>query len=218
MGLATAMTLQERYSDASITVVEAESRVGEHQSGHNSGVLHSGIYYQPGSDKAICCRRGKAAMEKFCDQQGVAWDRCGKIVVATSANELPQLDRIAKRGDENGVEFERIDTDQIRELEPASAGLAGLHVPETGIVNFRKVCDAMAEVIRSRGGTIQLQFTVKAIESRSSELRLTSQRNETIQCGRMINCAGLQSDRVCSLAGGSPSVRNHSFSWRVLRA
>ncbi len=207
VGLATAMTLQDRLGDAQITVVETESSVGRHQSGHNSGVLHSGIYYLPGSEKATCCRAGKAAMEDFCDEHDVPWDRCGKVVVATSTDELPRLDRIAQRARENGVATERIDTDQLRELEPAAAGLAALHVPETGIVNFRSVCDAMARVIRSRGGEIKLQFNVASIQPSSSSLRMASSTGETIHCHRMVNCGGLQSDRVCAMAGGSPVVQ-----------
>jgi L-2-hydroxyglutarate oxidase len=143
VGLATAMTVQERYSDLRVTLVEAERRVGEHQSGHNSGVLHSGIYYKPGSSKAINCRTGKEMMERFCSENSIPWDRCGKIVVATTQEELPRLDRIAERAGENGVAFERIDGDQLRQLEPSAAGLTALHVPETGIVNFRSVCEQM---------------------------------------------------------------------------
>jgi L-2-hydroxyglutarate oxidase len=207
VGLATAMKLQQRFTDCTVRVVEAESRVSAHQSGHNSGVLHSGIYYQPGSAKAICCRTGKAAMEEFCDQHKVAWDRCGKVVVATNSEELPRLDRIAERATANGVDFERIDTDQLRELEPASAGIAALHVPETGIVNYRAVCEAMAGVIRSRGGLVDLDFNVRKIDRLSSSLRLTSDRQISVDCGRMVNCGGLQSDRVCRLAGGHPTIR-----------
>jgi L-2-hydroxyglutarate oxidase len=207
VGLATAMSLQERFRQASVVVVEAEPRVGMHQSGHNSGVLHSGIYYKPGSDKALCCRAGKAKMEAFCDQHAIAWDRCGKVVVATEADELPRLDRIAARAAENGVVAHRIDTDQLRELEPAAAGLAGLHVPETGIVDYRRVCQQMASVTAARGGTLALKFAVTAIEPRSTTLIVTSHRGESIECGQLINCAGLQSDRVCRLAGGNPAVR-----------
>ncbi len=206
VGLATAMSLQKRHADLAITVVEAEGRVGQHQSGHNSGVLHSGIYYLPGSSKAICCRLGKAAMQDFCDDQGVKWDRCGKVIVATDSSELPQLDRIASRAIENGVECERIDADQIRQLEPSASGLSALHVPEAAIVNYGDVCDAMARVLRDRGATIELQFSVTEIEALPSSLRLTSERGETIDCGRMVNCAGLQSDRVCRMAGGSTTV------------
>lgn len=211
VGLATAMKLQERFPDRSLLVAEAEGRVGAHQSGHNSGVIHSGIYYKPGSVKAICCRRGKQAMEAFCQEHQIAWDRCGKVVVATNAEELPRLDRIAERAKENGVGFERIDTDQLRELEPAAAGIAGLHVPETGIVNFRDVCDSMARIIRSRGGRIELGFQVQGIDMNSSTMQLDGGRGQAIECAQLVNCAGIQSDRVCRLAGGNPASRNVPF-------
>jgi L-2-hydroxyglutarate oxidase len=207
VGLATAMTLQDRYSDLTVTLVEAEPRVGEHQSGHNSGVLHSGIYYKPGSSKAINCRRGKAAMEQFCTEHAIPWDRCGKLVVATSEEEIPRLERIAERATANGVDFERMDGQQLRGLEPSAAGLAALHVPETGIVNFRTVCERMYEIIRSRGGSIQLDFQVTAIKAHATSVELTNQLGATIQCDRLINCAGLNSDRVCRMSGGDPSVQ-----------
>lgn len=207
IGLATAMTLGQRLAGANITLVETERAVGQHQSGHNSGVLHSGIYYRPGSRKALTCRAGKSAMEQFCSEHQIAWDRCGKVVVATSEEELPRLERIAERAIANGVNFERVDAKGLRLLEPSAAGLAALHVPETGIVNFRKVCEQMADVIRTRAGTVQLNFAVNRIESLGSSLRLKSSDGETITCDRLINCAGLHSDRVFRMAGGQPTAR-----------
>jgi L-2-hydroxyglutarate oxidase len=207
VGLATAMSIQQRYADTRVTVVEAEGRVSEHQSGHNSGVLHAGIYYKPGSQKAILCRAGKASMEEFCTENSIAWDRCGKVVVATTAQEVPRLDDIADRATKNGVQFERIDADQLNELEPAAAGLAALHVPETGIVNYRSVCQVMAEKIRQAGGDIRLNFQVNQIRVNSGSVELTSGAGTTVTCDRMINCAGLNSDRVCRMAGGDPQVQ-----------
>lgn len=207
IGLATAMTLQSRHPELRVTVVETEKSVGQHQTGHNSGVLHSGIYYKPGSLKALNCREGKAAMEAFCTEHSIPWDRCGKVVVATSEEELPRLDRIAERATANGVEFEKIDTDQLRELEPAAAGLAALHVPETGIVNFRRVCETMSGLIQQRGGNLRLEFQVTRIDATGTSVKLTSHQGETIQCDRIINCAGLQCDRVCRMAGGDPPIK-----------
>ena len=148
VGLACGLKLQTRYPDLRLTLIEAESGVGRHQSGHNSGVLHSGIYYKPGSKKATCCRTGKQEMEEFCTEHSIAWDKCGKVIVATSEAELSRLDNIAERASLNGVQCERINSDQLRELEPAAAGISALHVPETGIVNYRSVCDKMAEILR----------------------------------------------------------------------
>ena len=201
------MRLQQRHPDLPIAVVETEKRVAAHQTGHNSGVLHSGIYYKPGSLKAINCRKGKAAMEEFCSEHAIPWDRCGKVVVATNRDELPRLDRIAERATANGVAFERIDTDQLRELEPAAAGIAALHVPETGIVNFRRVCEQMSRLIQDRGGDVKLDFQVAEIKVQHSSVKLTSRGSESIECDRIINCAGLQSDRVCRLAGGDPQIK-----------
>ncbi|GAA5504826.1 L-2-hydroxyglutarate oxidase [Novipirellula caenicola] len=207
VGLATATTLIQRHPSLEVCVVEAESQVAAHQSGHNSGVLHSGIYYKPGSAKAITCRRGKALMEAFCDEHQIAWDRCGKVVVATDAIEAERLDAIAARASENGVEYRRIDTDELRKIEPSVAGVAALHVPETGIVNYAKVCEAMRQQILQRGGHVVLSFKVKQIESVSSSVAITDLNNRTIHCGRMINCAGLQSDRILRMAGGQPAVK-----------
>jgi L-2-hydroxyglutarate oxidase len=207
VGVATAMTLRRRYPELSVTIVEAEKGVAAHQTGHNSGVLHSGIYYKPGSDKARNCRTGKAMMEQFCTEHSVPWDRCGKVVVATSEEEIPRLERIAERATANGVQFKRIDPAELRELEPSVSGLAALHVPETGIVNYRRVCQEMARQVETSGGRVQLEFEVANIRATGSCLEVTSRRGETIQAGRMINCAGLQSDRVCRMAGGHTDLR-----------
>lgn len=207
VGLATALRIQQRHSDLKLAVVETEKRVAQHQTGHNSGVLHSGIYYKPGSLKALNCRAGKAAMEDFCNEHNIPWDRCGKVVVATSQEELPRLDTIAQRATANGVSFERIDTDQLRELEPAAAGLAALHVSETGIVNYRSVCERMSDLVRDAGGALHLEFQVTQIQSGASSVQLSSHRGDVMQCDRIINCAGLQSDRVCRMAGGEPEIK-----------
>jgi len=207
VGLSSAMAVQTRYPDLNVSVVESEGRVSEHQSGHNSGVLHAGIYYKPGSQKATLCRAGKMAMEQFCNEHSIPWDRCGKVVVATTEQEVPRLENIAQRAFENGVEFERIDPQQLRELEPSAAGLAALHVPETGIVNYRRVCEVMADQIRRKGGEIRLNFQVTEIRAGATSIDLTSRDGTVIQCDRMINCGGLNSDRVCRMAGGDPEVQ-----------
>ncbi|WP_442511387.1 L-2-hydroxyglutarate oxidase [Novipirellula sp. SH528] len=207
VGLATATTLINRNPSLSVCVVEAESHVAAHQSGHNSGVLHSGIYYKPGSTKAITCRTGKVLMEAFCDEHQIPWDRCGKVVVATDAIEAERLDAIAERATANGVEYRRIDSDELREIEPSVAGVAALHVPETGIVNYATVCEAMRQLILRNGGHVVLSFKVTKIKSDSSAVAITDSKNRTIHCGRMINCAGLQSDRILRMAGGNPKVK-----------
>ncbi|MFK8112843.1 MAG: L-2-hydroxyglutarate oxidase [Rubripirellula sp.] len=207
VGLATAMTLQTQAPERTVTVVEAEGGVARHQSGHNSGVIHSGIYYQPGSRKAINCRTGKLAMEEFCREHAIDWDQCGKVVVATTQEELPRLDRIAERAVLNGVGFERINTDQLRELEPAAAGIAALHVPGTGIVNYAKVCEKISEIVQSRGGNLRLEFQVTKIVSGANSVELHSATGDSLACSLMINCAGLNSDRVCRMSGSDPEVK-----------
>ena len=201
VGLSTALKLTRRYPELSVHLIEAEAEVAQHQSGHNSGVLHSGIYYKPGSNKALCCRIGKQEMEEFCTEHSIAWDRCGKVVVATNEQELSRLDHIAERAQLNGVQCERINSDELRELEPAAAGISALHVPETGIVNYRSVCQKMEAILRAGGASIELDFELTKIRHVSGGLELKGKSGQNIQCGRLINCGGLQSDRVCKMAG-----------------
>lgn len=207
VGLATGWRLQQRFPDCSLVIIEAESNVARHQSGHNSGVLHSGIYYKPGSRKALNCRTGKAAMEAFCDEHDVPWDRCGKVVVATDESELDALEKIAQRAAANGVEFERLDQQGVREHEPHAAGIAGLFVPETGIVNYRNVCDRLAERIRSAGGQIVFDSAIVKIRAQADSIRVTNQQGRTFAAAKLINCAGLHCDRVAKMAGIQPEIR-----------
>lgn len=206
VGLATAVRLMTSRPDLRIAVLEAESDVGMHQSGHNSGVLHSGVYYKPGSLKAVLCRRGKAMMEEFCTANGIPWDRCGKVIVAVSADELPRLETILARGEANGVDCRRIDTDELRRLEPAAAGIAAVHVPEAGIVDYREVCLAMRRVIEAGGGRVLTGARVDRIDAASRRVTLRF-ANRSITAAWMINCGGLHSDRVLKLAGGTPSAK-----------
>lgn len=207
VGVAAALTLKQRHRELRICVVETEGRVAAHQTGHNSGVLHSGIYYKPGSDKSRHCRVGKEMMEAFCDEHHIAWDRCGKVVVATNASELERLERIAERASANGVFFDKIDRQALKELEPAAAGVAALHVPGTGIVNYRAVCEKMAELFRDMKGELRLGFKVSRIEAAGSGVELKDPSGQKILCGGMINCAGLYSDRVCRMAGGHTDLK-----------
>lgn len=206
VGLATATRMLATRPDTRLVVLEAEPDVARHQSGHNSGVLHSGIYYKPGSLKATLCRTGKAMMEAFCAEHGVKTDRCGKVVVATSAKELDALAKIEGRAAENGVECVKLDTDGLRRREPAAAGIAALLVPETGIVDYREVCQAMRRRIESNGGRVITSARVDAIEPDAGDLTIGF-GGRCVRAERMINCGGLQSDRVLRLAGGTPSAR-----------
>ncbi|EMB16179.1 L-2-hydroxyglutarate oxidase [Rhodopirellula europaea] len=202
VGLATAMTWLQTHPGQRVTVLETEARVGQHQSGHNSGVIHSGIYYQPGSEKALLCREGKTKLEAFCEKHGIRWEKCGKVVVATDPSELNSLERIIERADLNGVEFRRITTDQLRQLEPSVAGVDAIVVPETGIVDYRSVCDAYRHCIEEMGGSVQLGFQVQHLDADDSGVRMAGvDHNQSsgkfdIRARSAIVCAGLHSDTL----------------------
>ncbi len=206
VGLATATRMLATNPATRLVVLEAEDDVGQHQSGHNSGVLHSGVYYRPGSLKATTCRTGKAMMEAFCNEHGVATDICGKVIVATNGNELDSLKSIQQRAAANGVDCIELDSDGLRKLEPAVAGIAALHVPETGIVDYRQVCWAMKRLIERAGGRVLTGSRVDRIDPGDAGLRIGCGDHE-IRAERMVNCGGLHSDRILRLAGGIPSAK-----------
>ncbi len=200
VGLATAYNLTERYPQLRVFVVEKEAAVGEHQTGHNSGVLHSGIYYKPGTLRATNCRTGKQAMERFCAQHGVPFDICGKVIVAVSEAELPALDRIFERGQQNGVRAEMIGPERLKELEPHTAGVRAIHVPEAGIVNYRQVCRKMAELLSERGGEVRTGTRVLGIRSEPTQVSVQTTAGD-FTADYAVSCCGLYSDRVARLAG-----------------
>ncbi|MFO1066880.1 MAG: L-2-hydroxyglutarate oxidase [Pirellulales bacterium] len=206
VGLATAWQLKQRLPDASICLLEKEPQVGLHQSGRNSGVLHSGIYYKPGSLKAVTCRAGKAAMEAFCSAESIPFDICGKVIVAVDEPEVSRLDGIYERGQANGVRCERIDRKQLAEIEPEAAGMAAIHVPEAGIVDYPAVSRRLSEKLQSSGAFVRVQAEVTAITSRSEHVEVRT-RNETLSAGFLITCAGLHSDRLVRLSGLTPPAR-----------
>ncbi|QDU42241.1 L-2-hydroxyglutarate oxidase LhgO [Symmachiella dynata] len=206
VGLATAYRLGEQFPDLKITVLEKEPAVAEHQTGHNSGVLHTGIYYKPGSLKATNCRAGKLAMQSFCETQGIDYDICGKVIVALDESELPALQRIYERGQANGVNCEIIGRERLHELEPHAAGIQAIHVPEAGIVNYRQVCRRLAEIIVERGGCVQTDARVTAITPGDQRVVVASTAGEW-ETQYLVNCAGLQCDRVAKLGGQKPSAQ-----------
>ena len=206
VGLATAWQILQRNDRRRVLVLEKEPHVGMHQSGHNSGVLHSGIYYRPGSLKAINCRTGKQAMEAFCAAHGIAYEICGKVIVAVDERELPHLERIHERGQANGVRCEKIGPQRLKELEPHAAGVAAIHVPEAGIVNFRQVCLKLAELITAAGGQVVCDAKVLAIGRGSDHVRLKTPRGE-FAAGFLVTCGGLYADHLMQLAGIEPAAR-----------
>ncbi len=206
IGLATAYRLLGRDPDCQITILEKERQLALHQTGHNSGVLHSGIYYQPGSLKARNCRLGKEAMEAFCTEHEIPFERCGKVIVALDDAELPALERIYQRGQANGVSCEIIQRERLLELEPHVAGIRAIHVPEAGIVDYRRVCQKLAELITGKGGKVLLSARVIRIQKRSDHVTLESTAGE-VRADFVINCAGLHSDRVAKLSHQDPGAK-----------
>jgi len=199
IGLASAYNLIKLYPQKSIIILEKEQELASHQSGRNSGVLHAGIYYRPGSLKAINCRTGKAAMEKFCAQEGINYKTCGKVIVAVNAAELPALQSIYERGQANGVKCEVIERSRLLELEPYAAGIRAIHVPETGIVDFGQVCSCLAGIIRATGHQILTGVKVTGLSEKSGEA-IVKTTNGDFHPQYIINCAGLHSDRIAAMS------------------
>jgi L-2-hydroxyglutarate oxidase len=206
IGLATAMALKSG-SGTSLTVLEAEDRLAQHQTGHNSGVIHSGLYYRPGSLKARNCVVGRKAMYRFCQEHGIAHEQCGKVVVATDPRELPALDELERRGRANGLEgLRRLGPEEIREHEPHTSGIAGLLVPETGIADYKQVAQVYAEIIRKEGGEIQTKAHVHGCRRYTDELVLETSRG-AVQCRSLVNCGGLHADDVARICGVDPQLQ-----------
>ena len=207
VGLATAWRLTERFPGARVTVLEKESTVGQHQSRHNSGVLHAGLYYKPGSRKARLAVRGIRQMVEFCQSHSIAHDVCGKVVVAVTADEVPRLQALLERGTANGLEGLRwLTPEQLREIEPHAAGVAAVHVPQEGIADYPAVCRALSDEIQARGGEVITSAEVSAIAREGALWRVHSTTGD-YQAERVVTCAGLQADRVAALTGHARSVR-----------
>ena len=200
VGLATAYRLTLDFPRRRVTLLEKEPELAQHQTGHNSGVLHSGIYYRPDSLRAKNCRAGKKAMEQFCSAEGIAYEICGKVIVATCEEELPALNRIYERGLANGVQCEMIDRARLAELEPYAAGIRAIHVPEAGIVDYGAECQRLAQRISEGGGQIICGARVKTIRTNYDGVVVESKAGE-FQSQYVVTCAGLQSDRVAKLSG-----------------
>ena len=210
VGLATARAVQLAAPGTDVVVLEAEDRVAAHQSSHNSGVVHAGIYYRPGSAKAELCQSGRAELLSWCDRHRVPWERRGKVVVATRSDELEPLGVLAERATANGVEVERLGPAGLAALEPHASGLAALHVPATAVIDFGAVCRQLAHDIGRRGGVIVVRCPVVRIERTGSGLSVHTRRGP-ISARRVANCAGLASDRVAAAAGDRPGAAIVAF-------
>jgi L-2-hydroxyglutarate oxidase len=206
VGLSTGLALSRRYPAARILLLEKEKRWADHQTGRNSGVIHSGIYYKPGSLKAKLAVEGNRRMVAFCREHSIPHDVCGKVIVATRREELPRLDALFERGQENGLTLSKLDPAGLRAIEPYANGLAALHVPSTGIVNYRQVAETIAGLLSQSGADLRASAEVRAISETGDGVELSAGR-DTFRARTLINCAGLHSDRVARLAGVDPGVR-----------
>ncbi|HIK31801.1 MAG TPA: L-2-hydroxyglutarate oxidase [Oscillatoriales cyanobacterium M59_W2019_021] len=210
VGLATAMALGDRSPNDRILVLEKESSWAQHQTGHNSGVIHSGIYYKPGSFKAKFCRNGSRSMVEFCQKYGIDHEVCGKVIVATEPEELPALEKLYQRGLENQIPIAKLTAEQVREIEPHVRCLAGIRVDSTGIVDYTQVCDRYLKIIGDRGVDCQLNTKVLRLREITEGLVLETDRGD-FKTRLAINCAGLYSDRLARSSGVDPHAKIFPF-------
>jgi L-2-hydroxyglutarate oxidase LhgO len=224
LGLATARLIARERSDADVVVLEKERELTQHQTGRNSGVVHAGLYYAPGSLKARLCRRGVDLLRDFCAEHGVVYDECGKVVVALDEAELPRLDALEQRATENGVPgLRRLDAAGLREIEPHAAGIAALHSPETAITDFRAVAQALANELAQRNGTVRTGVEVTRVRGASGAngggAAVDLADGATLQADRVVVCAGLQADRLARASGepAEPRIVPFRGEYRALR-
>ena len=207
VGLASSLELARRFPDLKVVVLEKEVEVAAHQTGHNSGVIHSGLYYKPGSLKARLCVEGRAAMVRFCEEHEIPHEICGKIIVATSEAEIPGLNELRRRGVANGVSnLRELSSEEIREIEPNAEGVRGLHVPTTGITDFKMVAMKYRQLLQRTGGEVLTGFGVQRIV-RSGDATILETPSGTVRAHYVLNCGGLHSDRIARMAGADLGLR-----------
>jgi len=206
VGLGVALEITRRFPRQKLLLVEKEDKVACHQSGHNSGVIHSGVYYKPGSLKARLCVAGAAAMVEFCREHGISHNVCGKVIVATNEDERPRLEELRMRGEANGLTGLRlIGSEELRELEPHASGLQALLVPSTGVTDYALVCEKYAQLIVASGGTVRTSVAVTGIQRSAQEI-VVETNTAAFATSAVINCAGLYSDRIARMAGDDPGI------------
>jgi len=206
VGLGVALEITRRFPRQKLLLVEKEDKVARHQSGHNSGVIHSGVYYKPGSLKARLCVAGAAAMVEFCREHAIPHNVCGKVIVATQEAELPRLEELRQRGEANGLSGLRlIGAQELQEIEPHATGLQALVVPSTGVTDYAVVCEKYAQLIAANGGTVQTSAAVTGIQRSAQEIVVETSMG-AFATSSVINCAGLYSDRIARMAGDDPGI------------
>ncbi len=206
VGMSTAMQLLQQKPDAKLLVLEKESQVAEHQTGHNSGVIHAGVYYTPGSLKAKFCLEGNKATKAFCDENNIPYDECGKLLVATNDIEMERMKALWERTEANGIERYWLNAEELKEREPNITGIGGIFVPSSGIVSYRRVTEVMADKVREAGGTIEFNCEVKALKETDSEVVVTTSRG-SFTSKYMISCSGLMADRIVRMLGIKPKFK-----------
>jgi L-2-hydroxyglutarate oxidase LhgO len=216
VGLATAYRILEAAPETRVVVVEKENDVARHQSSRNSGVIHSGIYYKPGSQKAENCRAGRKALMEFCEEEGIPFRRCGQVIVATDEDERSVLREIYARGQANEVECELVDRQRLREIEPSAAGKEAIHIPGTGIVDYADVARKLADRIREMGAIIQTGTCVTGVQTLGWYTVVETTHNP-IRSRALVNCAGLYSDRIAAMTGQDPDVQIVPFRGEYYR-
>ena len=206
VGLSVGMNIYKRRPSAKVLILEKENELAKHQTGNNSGVIHSGIYYKPGSFKAKFAKRGSKSMRDFSNKYGIRHDICGKVIVATKEKELPLLEDLYRRGLENGLDITKLNKEELLEKEPNVNGIAAIHVPMAGIVDYKQVSEKMASIIKENGGEVLLNTQVKTITESKNEVIVESQ-NSTYRGNLLINCAGLHSDRIAKMTGYMTDIK-----------
>jgi (S)-2-hydroxyglutarate dehydrogenase len=209
VGLATAYKLIEKKSNLKICIIEKEDSVSKHQTGNNSGVIHSGIYYKPGSLKATNCRIGYKMLLNFCDKNGISYDICGKVIVATNEEEIPRLNNLYERGKQNGLDdIKELSAEEVKELEPYVNGIKGIHVPYTGIIDYKVVSEKLAELIKQKDTEIFFNEKLESIKENNSQNKTEVITNKNFYvCKLLITCCGLQSDRIAKLNNKNLNVK-----------
>ncbi|PVX50744.1 L-2-hydroxyglutarate oxidase [Balneicella halophila] len=207
VGLATALRLKEKNEDLNVLIIEKENEVATHQTGHNSGVIHSGIYYKPGSLKAKNCKEGYSQLIDFCETHSIPYELCGKVIVASDASEIPSLENIYNRGLENGLEgLKVIDSEELSEIEPHCSGVKAILVPQTGIIDYKVVCEKYLELIKAKGGSIKFSEKVNGAKDETDGTVVITNKG-SYKARILVNCAGLYSDKVAEMAMGKLGIK-----------